>query len=186
MPPTKIRGILDEIPWIKKHITGPITHIYVSKIETKFLNHSPFEKWEFAPGGGIWSSLERMLMLNENGDLITAEKEEVTYPREWWCLFRKSKTPLKTTRTIDKVEHTIAGTLRDFGDKADRARFILSYFYIGPPMEPQQVGTVIVYKIPDSMSLQKWIELQIEAEKIDVKKAFADIDQEGQNLLIKI
>src|SRR3989344_8551560 len=79
MSPTKIKAFMEKFPWVKKHVAKPIVQVYVSDIESSFLNYFP--QWididNLLVGSlfGLSYFCERILLLNEKFEVVIAEIE---------------------------------------------------------------------------------------------------------------
>lgn len=163
MPPTKIRAFMEEFPWIKKHIEGPIVQAYVSGVESSLLNYSP----ERIDGGiDLFGSnwiFERILLLDEEDEEVTAEIEE---QRKKFFFFGPVVLKVKRISGMVLPGSSVGSVVERLGEKADSIRFMVSYY--------GYTKAVIVYKLPKGVSLKQWIEKEVAREKEEYRKSMAD------------
>lgn len=152
MPPTKIQAFMEEFPWVKKHVHAqePIIQVYVSRMESSFLNYSP-EEFDI---GDVDHVKERIFLLNEENEVVTAEVER---RRKKFFLFGPVVSEIKKIYGIVSHDSLVGSTVERFEEKADSIHFILSYY--------GHTEAVIIYKLPKGVSLKQWIENEIKQEK---------------------
>lgn len=181
MPPTKLEAFHEQFPWAKQYATGPISQVYVSRVEPDILNHGNGMYLRidmYVPGilfdertiGDRWFPVE-LYLLDKDGEALTIEKEQMVYRcRHWYQCFDTGKMELCKIKS-KVTEGTLGETLKLFEQKAKDIRFVLSYC--------ERTKALIVYKIPEGLSLREWVDRQRVLEREQFQKACSDIDAEA-------
>lgn len=156
MAPTKIRAFMEEFPWVRKYVGGSIVQAYVSGVESSLLNYSP----EWIDVGFFEPELiyERILLLNEEREVVTAEIEK---KMKKFFFFGSYVSKIKRISGIVFRGSSVESVVERFGEKTDSVRFLLSYY--------GYTQAVIIYKLPKGVSLRQWIEREVESEKIKLQ-----------------
>lgn len=76
----------------------------------------------------------------------------------------------ETDSSVLEQYDSIEGKLKEIGDRAKLVRFVLSYH--------QYTKAVIVYKVPQGISIIDWIQQQVESEQRKIRKECKSIDLE--------
>lgn len=151
MPSTEIKAFLEEFPWVKGVVKGPITYVCVSRLEPALLNYSP----EYPNNGFIRSIGEYIYLLNREAKIITVELKK---NRKKYFIFGPIVSKIKKISSVVRWGTTVQSVLDKMGEEVDSVHFILSYY--------EYIQTVIIYKLPKGISMLKWIQDEIESEKI--------------------
>lgn len=159
MPTTKIRAFMEEFPWIKKNVRGPIVQAYVSRVEPSILNYSP-EQIDVGFLGPIWIS-ERILLLDERYEEVTAITES---QRKKFFFFGPLLSRAKKVFGVVFRGFSVGSVARQLEEKADSVHFLLSYY--------GYTKAVIIYRLPKGLSLRQWIEGEVESERQNLRKEF--------------
>jgi len=164
MPSTQIRAFMEEFPWIKKHIGGLIrgggliVQAYVSRMESSLFNYSP----EGINVGDVDWIMERILLLNEKGEVVTTEVER---RRKKFFLFGPVVSEIKKIYGIVSYDSSVGSVIEQFWEKSDSVHFIFSHY--------GYTGAVIIYKFPKDVSLRQWVKNEIESEKAKLQNEVA-------------
>jgi len=176
MPQTKIDGFFKHFPWLKRlgGYDSDVGQVYVSRVTPELLDYVPInitraigfdvdEYWNeyvhFVDGAGKQVNVEYIHRYTSRkyvffGPMIKHESKDIALGE------------------IHGGESTIRGCLfNTIGTRADDVRYIVSYFSF--------TKAIIVYKVPNGVTLPVWIKQQIEAEKASFKKECAEIDAEA-------
>lgn len=164
MPRTKIEGFLEEFQWVRNHVKGPIVQGYVSVAEAELID-IPLRYIE--RGDGDEKFQEKVFLLDESGNPVTAIGTKTIWRRKYWGF--GSKIPEQRMVRFGGLvsEKTIREVLSIIGDKGDFIRIILSYW--------EYTQAVILYKLPKGTSIFELLRLKIEIERNSFRKEFEEI-----------
>lgn len=160
MAPTKIRAFMEEFPWFRKHVGGSIVQAYVSGVESSLLNYSP-ERIDVGLFEPEWIS-ERILLLDEERKVVTTETEK---KRKKFFFFGPCVSKIKRIFGIVLHGSPVGSMVERFGEKADSVHSLLSYY--------GYTKAVIIYRLPQGVSLRQWIEGEVESEKVKLQSEIA-------------
>jgi len=181
MPPTKLEAFHQQFPWAKQYATGPISQVYVSRVEPDLLNqenHIWLKVKTFCPGvlfdDEILANRQfpvELYLLDKDGRPLTIDGERVVYYQKyWWLPIEKArKEPCKIPSKVR--DGTVSSTLEAFQQREKDVRFVLSYC--------ERTKALITYKVPDGLSLLEWVDRQRILEREQFQKACSDIDAEA-------
>lgn len=147
MSRTTIEGFMREFPWVEKYVWGTIAEAYVEEIEPFLLGRFP----EPINSGFLGPFYEKLILLTENGEEVFIE----TLKERSFGFF---KLKPKKEKIFGRVapDSTISVTIRQFGEKINVVRFILSFHTC--------TRAIILYKLPNGTSLLNMLEKEIERE----------------------
>ncbi|MDR3558312.1 MAG: hypothetical protein P4L61_02145 [Candidatus Pacebacteria bacterium] len=196
MPSTKISAFLKEFPWVENYTPQAVRSVYVSRISPEIIGRSLESITLKVKVGteydiGVVFDIYRDIQHNESLYLIDEKGDQVYNYETSFHLIRAIPAhrkyrffgPIvpavpareeKEERKIDGEVHygtTLGKKLAELGERADSVKFVLSYW--------DQTGALIVYKVPNGVTLPVWINLQIEAEQAAFKHQCQDIDAEA-------
>lgn len=164
MPFTKIEGFLEEFPWVRFYVGGPIAQVYVYRLEAELITR-PLQIVERNNRREIFK--EKIFLLGRSPYLVTATGTETVRRKKFW-LFGPD---IHKTRMVRFDGVVSKGNIRDalsiIGDKNQFVRLVLSYW--------EYTQAVIIYKLPKDVWLAKWMKEQIEAERASFKKSLDEI-----------
>ncbi|MGC9598860.1 MAG: hypothetical protein ABSE18_00550 [Minisyncoccia bacterium] len=182
MPPTKLAGFKEQFPWAEKYASGPIYQVYVSRVEPDILNHGAgifvkiMKYYEYLVASetsleDTWFPVE-LYLLDKNGQTIDSEKK-VHRRKHWYSLSAtEEKEHYRITWVTSKItEGTVNTKLEELGERARDVRFVLSYC--------TRTKALILYKIPESLSLLEWVNRQRAMEREQFQRACETIDAEA-------
>lgn len=160
MASTKIRAFMEEFPWVRKHVGGSIVQTYVSGVESSLLNYSP----EQINVGLLEPQRisERILLLNGEGEVVTTEAEK---KRKKFFFFGPLVSKVKKISGVVFYDSSVGSVANRLGEKADSVRSLLSYY--------GYTKAIIIYKLPQGVSLKQWIEREVELEKAKLQSEIA-------------
>jgi hypothetical protein len=198
MPITKINAFLKEFPWVMKYGVprDDIYNVYVSRISPEIIGRS-LESKTFREKVGTEVDLcgsfdiyenvrytEFLHLIDEKGNQVCYNEtsfyqvKAVPAHRRYW-LFGPI-VPLVPAHKEKEMKEiygkvcygsTLGDKLVELKEGADSVKFVLSYW--------DQTKAVIIYKVPNGITLPQWIQKQIEAEQAGFQKECADIDAEA-------
>jgi hypothetical protein len=166
MPFTKIDGFLQEFSF--RQFIGweaPVSQVYVFRAEPNLITRPllHIERDE----GGIRKLNERVYLLNEHRNLVTATGTEMVWSRRFPYFWKK----VCQWRMVQSIGIVASGSIKDelsiLGKKSQFVRIIYSY---SPYTE-----AAIVYKIPKDVSVCEWLRSETETAKADFKNKFDKI-----------
>lgn len=164
MPPTKIRAFMEKFPWVRKHVGGSIVQVYVSGVESSFLNYSPERiDGDIDPFGSNWIN-ERILLLDEKFEIVTAKVER---QRKKFFLFGPIVSKIKSVSGMIFPGASVGSIVERLGEKANSVHLMVSYY--------GYTKAVIIYRLPRGVSLRQWIKNEIESEKVKLQSEVAAI-----------
>ena len=152
MPPTKIMGFLEEIPWVRKLVSGNIRQVYAQKAESTLLTYR-LQKYDYGIVVPEYQH-EEFFLLDEHGEMVSFKEEKTS--KLFFDLFGPVVTREKTIRGWG-VNSTVNSVIQKVWDKADSVRYLLSYY--------PRTGAVIVYKLPKNTSLRQWFADETQRER---------------------
>lgn len=168
MPWTKIQAFLEEFPWIRRHVNGPIAKVYVSGVEQTILTY----RLQAIDEGIYTHNVERIVLLDETGAEV--KRKSVTLKKKYYFfgpLVSVKKKEIRGVVTCRPGEmgrlSTVSQVVGQLGVRSDRIRFLLSYW--------DETETVIIYKVPKRATLREWIENEVESERSELKNEVAAI-----------
>ncbi len=171
-PPSKIQEFLDEFPWVKQYLNDTVSQVHVSEIEPALLKYCGQEHRQ---GGRYrtYSLYERILLLDENGSIIISKNKEFTGRTKYWALGWLFGQPrIYEPVTGEVCSGSVGWTIHKLGDEAKSVRFILSWF-------PYYTSALILYKIPEGVTLPEWIEEHTTpAEQSESKAKYEAVEAE--------
>lgn len=158
MPATKIEAFVEEFPWIENFAPGPISQVYVSRIESPILNYSlacPISDFD---GIHLIDRVgEKIFLVNKEGKEVIAEIR-TQVKRYHFC--GPIVTLIKNIRGVITPDYPISNVgsvIEQLGETANSICFLISYY--------RYTKAVIVYKLPKGVSISQWIENEIKLEK---------------------
>lgn len=158
MPATKIEAFVEEFPWIENFAPGPVSQVYVSRIESPILNYSlAWISSDFDDIHPVDRVEERIFLVNKEGKEVTAEIR-TQVKRYHFC--GPIVTLIKNIRGVVTSHYPISNVgsvIKQLGETANSICFLISYY--------RYTKAVIVYKLPKGVSISQWIEDEIKSEK---------------------
>lgn len=173
MPPTKIKAFLREFPWVRDHVRGPITQVYVARVNATTLTVMP---GTYNAGDFFSDSLvprRHICLLDNEGRLVTTKVQRKR--RQFPCFWRKISSFEEVFGTLNRGE-SIGTKLDELGADAKRVRFVLWYDPFYGYSDDDRFGALILYKAPKNVSIDEWIARQIDEEAIRYRKTITEID----------
>lgn len=200
MPSTKIDGFLERFPWVTKFaFRGEINQVYVQRVSPEIIgrnleNHFiAGEKIHHCDESGEWYETiskdvnlsEKIFLLDGDGKMVTKTYEKripipgIPARRKYYFFGDMIPAVAPSSRKIFSYEQgcfkygsTLNEKLNALLDVADQIKFVLSYW--------TQSKAVIVYKVPNGVTLPTWIKQQVESELVGFQKECEAIDAEAE------
>lgn len=174
MPPTKIKAFLREFPWVRDHVHGPITQVYVSRMDATTLTIMPetYNAGDFF--GDRFVPKQHICLLDNDGRLVKVMDREEKY--RLFRFWRKSSFHYEKVSGVLSCGESVGTKLDELGADAQRVRFVLWYDPFDAYSPRNRFGALILYKAPKGIPIDEWIERQIDDEVTRYRKTTEEID----------
>lgn len=173
---TKLQGFHKQFPQVSDIVCGPISQAYVSRLEPSMLDYNPEDHQVIDTdeldlcSNGTHASDEVLYLLNEKYKPVIHCVDQYRKRRKY-LFFGPLIKVLETQAFVGTIKggSTLFDAMQFLGEEADRVRYVLSY--------SREKESVILYKIPQSLTLRQWFLTEINEEAANFRKAVSLIDE---------